>query len=248
MTRSTPPGSTTQPGSTKRSPGPRPPAPPRLSGALAALGQVPEPDALVEDADLSGADWTDAQLEGADLMSVSGRSVRAPRSVWRRSQCADLELASCDLAGSSWPEGGWRRVRLTDCRLTGVELSSCVLEDVDFSGCVLEMARFRFATLRRVRFTGCRLTGADFSDSRLEEVVLDDCVLDSAVFDQVRIQGRRTTGNRRQGPGLVISGGSIEGLSGADQLRGAAIDPLHLEILGALLAGAAGIFLELPDR
>ncbi len=210
--------------------------------------QPPRPDELIEDADITGAQWSDADLDGVDLMAVTGRSVMAPRSVWRRSQCADLELASSDLAGSSWLEAGWRRVGLTDCRLTGVELSGCVLEDADFSGCVLEMARFRFATLRRVRFTGCRLTGADFSEARLEEVLLDDCLLDAAAFHQVHIQGRRTGRTMRSGPGLVIAGGSIEGLAGADQLRGAAVDPVHLDTLGALLAGTAGISLELPER
>ncbi len=227
---------------------PRPPASPRIGGRLRPRRAVPVADELVEDADIGGADWAGADLDGVDLMSVRGRTVLAAGSVWRRSQCADVELSAADLAGTIWPEAGWRRVELVECRATGAELSGCVLEDVDFRGCLLEMARFRFTTLRRVRFTGCRLTGADFSSALLEEVAVEDCVLDGAEFHQVRIQGRKLARNRRSGPGLVISGGSMEGLAGADQLRGAAIDPLHLEVLGRLLAGAAGISLDLPQE
>lgn len=229
-------------------PAPRPPSPPRPVLALDPRTALPGTDELIEDADISGACWQDADLDGVDLMSVRGRSVLAGRSVWRRSQCADVDLESADLAGSSWHEAGWRRVRLAGCRATGVELSGCMLEDVEFAGCVLEMARFRFATLRRVRLTGCRLTGADLSEARLEEVTLQDCLLDGAAFHQVHIRGRRTARNRTSGPGLVIIGGSIEGLAGVDQLHGAAVDPAHLEVLGRLLAGAAGISLGTPEE
>ncbi|MCI1749412.1 MAG: pentapeptide repeat-containing protein [Acidipropionibacterium sp.] len=232
----------------RRSPAPRPPAAPRVGGPLDPRTETPRADELVEDADITGARWSGADLDGVDLMSVRGRSVMAAQSVWQRSQCADVDLESADLAASSWQDAGWRRVRLSECRATGIELSGCMLEDVDITGCVLEMARFRFATLRRVRFTGCRLTRADFSSAQLEEVALDDCLLEGAAFHQVRIQGRKVARNRRSGPGLVIRGGSIEGLAGPDQLRGAAIDPLHLEVLGGLLATAVGISLDLPEE
>lgn len=234
--------------SVHRSPAPRPPAAPRIEGPLHPRTEVPCADELVEDADISGARWPDADMDGVDLMSVRGHSVVAAGSVWRGSQCADVNLDSADLAASRWQETGWRRMRLDDSRATGIELSGCMLEDVEVTGCVLEMASFRFATLRRVRFTGCRLVRADFSSAQLEEVTLIDCRLEGAAFHQVRIQGRRSARNRRSGPGLVVLGGSIEGLAGVDDLRGAAVDPLHLEVLGGLLAAARGISLNPPGE
>lgn len=227
-------------------PAPGPPTPPRLPDSQAARSAVPGADELMEEVDLTGADWSGCTLEGVDLSGVRARSMRAPDCSWDHSQWADVVLESCDLAASSWRDSGWQRTEAGECRLTGAVLSGCSLEDVWLRGCVLDMAQFRMASLRRVRFTGCRMTGADFSSAHLEQVRIEDCVLDGAAFHQVRITGRRSSRSSPAGPGLVISGGSIDGLSGADQLHGAAIDPSHLEVLGRLLAGAAGIGLELP--
>lgn len=223
---------------------PRPPAAPRIDGPLTSLPGLPTDDELIADADLSGSEWTGAQLDGVDLSGCRGRSLSAPQCDWDHSQWSDVVLESSDLAASAWRDSGWQRAELCECRLTGVILSGCSLEDVSFRGCVLDMAQFRQARLRRVRFSGCRLAGADFSSALLEEVRFTDCVLDGARLHQVRITGGPRTG--RRGPGLVISGGSIDGLSGADQLRGAAIDPIHLEVLGRLLATEAGICLQIP--
>lgn len=234
------------PRSPARPPAPRSPASPRIDDGSAAVTGIPGSDELVCEADLSGADWPGAVLDGVDLSGVRGRSVRAPQCSWDHSQWADVALESGDLAASSWRDSGWQRTALSECRLTGAILSGCSLEDVAVRGCVLDMAQFRFASLRRVAFTDCRLSGADFSSARLEEVLIRDCVLDGAQFHQVLISGRRVSRNARSGPGLVIDGGSIEGLAGAESLRGAAIDPAHLDILGRLLASAAGISLDVP--
>ncbi|WP_181833677.1 pentapeptide repeat-containing protein [Acidipropionibacterium virtanenii] len=225
---------------------PRSPAPPRLEEPSAPRTGLPGPDELVEAADLSGADWSAAVLEGVDLSAVGARSMSTQQCSWDHSQWADVALDSCDLAASSWRDSGWQRTQMSECRLTGAVLSGCSLEDVWLRGCLLDMAQFRFASLRRVRFSGCRMSGVDFTSAHLEEVVLTDCRLDRAEFHQVRITGRRSSRGSRPGPGLIIEGGSMDGLAGADQLRGAAVDPVHLDTLGTLLAGAAGIRLELP--
>src|SRR5215207_5397878 len=51
----------------------------------------------------------------------------------------DCVLDRCNLANVVVHDGGLRRVRFTDCRLTGMAWPECDLEDVAFRGCRFDL-------------------------------------------------------------------------------------------------------------
>jgi len=101
------------------------------------------------------------------------------------------------------------RVELVDCRMSGVVLSRSTLHDVRLTGCQLDEVNLRMAVSRRLWLERCAMPAADFYEAGLEGAVLSACDLSGATFAKARATGARLHGSR------------LEGIRGADRLRGA---------------------------
>lgn len=173
---------------------PRPPQRPRVQRAVAAelAPDLIEPGVTTRDLVLTELELTDEILAGttAEYAELSGSrfsGVRLNESSWRHSGITDCSFSRCDFAGADFGECGWRRVEITDSRLTGTVLATCRIKDTVISDSVIDLGNVRFADLRRVRFEQCRLTGADFSSATLTDVVFADCDLTEAEFSNARM-------------------------------------------------------------
>lgn len=123
----------------------------------------------------------------------------------------------------------WRRVRVEESRATGLELGEAHLVDVVFEGARLDYMSFRNARLERVVFRDCRLEEADFGGARLESVSFEGCPLARGSFAGVKVKD------------VTLTGCNLEGLIGAEGLRGASMPVSDLLANVFTLASAAGI-------
>jgi uncharacterized protein YjbI with pentapeptide repeats len=102
-------------------------------------------DVLLEDCDLSGADFSEGGLE---------------RVTFRNCRMTGFVAGSASLKG----------VCFVDSRLDSVALRAIDAKECLFSGCDMRLADFEMSSLAKVRFEKCRLAEASFRQSRLEEV------------------------------------------------------------------------------
>jgi uncharacterized protein YjbI with pentapeptide repeats len=122
-----------------------------------------------------------------------------------------------------------RRVEFLRARLTGAQLPESTLIDVTFADCRADLASFRFAKLERVVFRDCRLEEADFYGAELEDVLFERCDLRLASIDGVRITR------------VELRGCNLEGMQGAEALRGARMPWSDIVGNAPLFAVALGI-------
>jgi uncharacterized protein YjbI with pentapeptide repeats len=122
-----------------------------------------------------------------------------------------------------------RRVELARVRMTGAQFPESTLMDVTFAECRADLASFRFAKLERVVFRDCRLEEADFYGAELEDVLFERCDLRLASVDGMRITR------------VELRGCNLDGLQGAEALRGARMPWDDIVGSGAVFASALGI-------
>ena len=127
-------------------------------------------------------------------------------------------------------DGGLRRVRFTDCRLTGIAWPECDIEDVAFVGCRFDLAGLRFARLQRVAFDDCVLREADFQGAALGSVRFEGCDLRGGDVRRRPLCGDQE--HRRC---------QLDGIDGVGGLQGAALPWPDLVGLAGAMAGALGI-------
>ena len=109
-----------------------------------------------ERADLTGADLTDAVLRDADLTGAVLTDADLTGAVLRGADLTGAVLTDADLTGAVLRGADLRRADLTDADLT-----DAVLRDADLTG----------ADLRRADLTDADLTGADLTDAVYWNVV-----------------------------------------------------------------------------
>jgi uncharacterized protein YjbI with pentapeptide repeats len=102
-----------------------------------------------------------------------------------------------------------RRVELSRCRLTGVELAESELSDVTFTDCRLDLAGLRLAQLERVVFRNCRMGECDLYEASLTDVLFDRCELREATVTGARLKR------------VELRSCQLQGLRGVEALRGA---------------------------
>jgi uncharacterized protein YjbI with pentapeptide repeats len=103
------------------------------------------------------------------------------------------------------------RVVFTGARLTGVEWTRGRLTDVVFRDCRIDLATFAGTTFDRVTFDGCLLGQAELREALLRSVRFDHCDLTEADLTGVRIDG------------CELRSCTLDGMTGVDRLRGAAM-------------------------
>lgn len=141
----------------------------------------------------------------------------------------DAAFAGGSLANARALRSEWRRVRLDAVRATGIQLGEATLADVTFERARLDFASFRLARLERVVFRDCRLEEADFAGARLESVLFERSPLTGATLSFAKVER------------VDLCGCDLDGVSGAETLRGARM-PLEDVLASApTFAGALGI-------
>ena len=202
------------------------PQAPRIPNALERVEGV-----TVED-DLS---WVGVELTG----EIGGEAADVEISESRLTTCdlggaaverlriTDVVLDGCDLSGALLYDAVLRRVELRDCRLSGTVLAGGRLHDVRFVGCKAERANLRGVQGERVVFDDVILGHADLRGVVLAEGAFLGCDLTGADVGGASLHGAR------------LHGSTVDGVRGADHLRGVRIDgtqivPLALALFGAL--------------
>jgi uncharacterized protein YjbI with pentapeptide repeats len=122
-----------------------------------------------------------------------------------------------------------RRVEILRGRLTGAQLPESTFIDATFADCRADLASFRFAKLERVVFRECRLEEADFYGAELEDVLFERCDLRLASVDGVRVTR------------VELRGCNLEGLQGAQALRGVRMRWDDVVANGPVFASALGV-------
>jgi uncharacterized protein YjbI with pentapeptide repeats len=114
-------------------------------------------------------------------------------------------------------------------RLTGAVLAAAEIQDVCFTECRLDLCSMRFARLHRVRFEDCRAEEGDFYEATLDSVAFIDCDLSRANFTHARLER------------CEMRGCELNGIAGANHLRGVGMPLLDIVRSAAVLADASGI-------
>jgi uncharacterized protein YjbI with pentapeptide repeats len=174
--------------------------------------EVPELDGL--DGELEQARVVDADLGGAKLKGL---------------KLIDVAIERGNLANLVAPEPTLRRVTITGARLTGVQWTRGAITDVVFRDCRIDLATFAGTTFERVAFDGCMLAQAEFREALLRSVRFDHCDLTEADLSGLRIDR------------CELRSCTLDGLAGAERLRGAAMPWADLIGHAGLLAAALGI-------
>lgn len=154
-------------------------------------------------------------LEGAAL---AGARLPAMR-------CLDTRFERADASASTWTDARLVRVRMNECKLTGLDIRSGELRDVQFKQCKAPDLLLSDASLSRVRFDDCRLDGLDLSGARIESCAIHNCDARNLRLAGARIEL------------LDLRGSLIDGIT-LDQasLSGIVIDPTQAIAIAAALS------------
>jgi uncharacterized protein YjbI with pentapeptide repeats len=149
----------------------------------------------------------------------------------------DAALERGNLANLVAPECSLRRVTVTGARMTGAQWTRGSIADVVLRDCRIDLATFAGTTFERVRFEGCMLVQAEFREALLRSVRFEHCDLTEADLTGLRIDG------------CELRSCTLDGLAGADRLRGAAMPWGDIVGHAGLFASALGIrMLDEDDR
>ncbi|MGI8800689.1 MAG: pentapeptide repeat-containing protein, partial [Solirubrobacteraceae bacterium] len=196
---------------------------PRSSRAPRAMAS-PQPPRLEEertepalapgDVDLSETRLVDVDLSGARLGGM---------------RLVDVVVDRGNLANLAAPEPSLWRVAISGARLTGAQWTRGMITDVVFRDCRIDLATFAGTTFERTTFDGCLLAQADFREALLRSVRFDGCDLTEADVTGLRIDR------------CELRGCTLNGVTGLERLRGAAMPWADVVGHAGLFAAALGI-------
>jgi uncharacterized protein YjbI with pentapeptide repeats len=141
----------------------------------------------------------------------------------------DIAVERGNLANLVAPEPSLTRVVFSGTRLTGAQWTRGRITDAVFRDCRIDLATFAGTTFERVAFDGCLLAQTDLGGALLRSVRINHCDLTEADLREVRIDG------------CELRACTLDGLVGAERLRGAAMPWADVVGNAALLAHALGI-------
>lgn len=207
---------------------PRDPSlPPQLEPAP-SLTSLQHDETIVEQS-LGELDLSNGHANGVSLRGVRLHGTDLSGSELPELDLTDAQLRGCNLANLRTPRGNWLRIVADGCRMTGLTLSAGALCDVTIRDARVDLASFGGCRLRRVTFENCRLAQTDFLEAQLDSVRFTHCDLTEADFRGARLRRCELRGNR------------LDGLRGAEQLRGCALRWPDIVDSAGLWAAALGI-------
>lgn len=201
---------------------------PQLPGAL---------ETVIDPVVVDGAEWDGMEVRGdllgegevTDLDLSRSRLVGLRLTGWELAglRMVDVVLEDCELSGVGIVDGRFTRVELRRCRLTGLIAAGLKARDVVLDDCTASGAAFRMSTWERCELRDVDLREADFHAARLPGARLLACDLRGADFTKAEL------------PGASLHHSTVEGIRGAESLRGVVIGsdqvlPLALPVFAAL--------------
>jgi uncharacterized protein YjbI with pentapeptide repeats len=148
----------------------------------------------------------------------------------------DVRLRHANLANLRARRTSVERVELHGCRMTGIQLAESALRDVTLADCRMDLAALRFCTVERVVFRGCQLQELDLVEAQLSSVVFEDCDLSGADLGHARFARSE------------LRGCTLDGIVGAERLRGVAMPWPDVVGFAGQLAAAVGITVLFDDE
>jgi uncharacterized protein YjbI with pentapeptide repeats len=214
------------------------PEPPRLPDEL-------EPSAIDSTQVESGDEWRRMRLTDVDVPELAVPSLRFEEARLERVDLSsgrlahlalsDVELESCNLANADVRGGSAWRARIARSRLTGVTWNEGLIRDTVLSDCRVDLSSFGATRLDQVVFERCLLMQADFQEANLRAVRFVDCDLTEADFADTRFDR------------CELRGCTIDGIRGAERLRGVAMPWEDIVAAVGTFAAAVGVTV-LDDR
>ena len=206
----------------------RGPQPPRLPDAL---DPVTDP-VVAGDTEWDGLEVRGDLVDDGDVvrLEVVGSRLVGLRLTGRELgdlSMVDVVLEDCELSGVRITGGRLIRVELRRCRLGGMVAAGLKARDVLLEDCTASGAAFRMSTWERCELRDVDLREADFYAARLPGARFLRCDLRSADFSKAELAG------------AALHHSALEGIKGADSLRGVSIGtdqilPLALPLFAAL--------------
>lgn len=145
----------------------------------------------IRDAALRGADFRDAEFDGARLFDVDAREARFARARLNGVRADRVSFEGGDLAG---------------VELKGADFTRCSFRNADLSRAVSFDLKIRHCDLRGAKLAGAELEAAHFYNSDLEGAVFDGAGLDAATFKRPRLDPALQERLAKAGARLALTG------------------------------------------
>lgn len=201
--------------------------PPRLDAPLTPRGgDDVRPGELIEEVRWAGGEpreWpTGVEVERSVLRGLRLTGLDLAELV-----LLDVVLEECELSGATCSDARWERVVFRRCRMSGLVASGLRATDLRFEACKLDQAWLRSASLDRCELVECDLSGSDLYGARVTRSAFRHCDLSEVEVSASEMEQ------------VTLHGSTVDGLKGAESLRGLTIGsdqlvPLALPILGAM--------------
>jgi uncharacterized protein YjbI with pentapeptide repeats len=202
--------------------------------------------AAIERAALDGGDeWRRVRLADVEAPELAVPSLRFEESRLERVDLgggrlahlslSDVELESCNLANADVRGGSAWRARIARSRLTGLSWTEGMIRDTVLSDCRIDLSSFAATRLDQVVFERCLVMQVDFQEATLRAVRFVDCDLTEADVTQASFDR------------CELRGCTIDGMRGAERLRGIAMPWEDIVASAGTFAAAVGVTV-LDDR
>ena len=212
-----------------------------LSG-ISAPRLLPAPAPLVNPELVDGTEWAGVDVTGevagdrqAEYVEVASSRLAGLRLTgWRidHLRMVDVLIEDCELSAVTLPAAHLTRVEFRRCRLSGLSAPNLKARHVRFTDCRADGTSFRMSSWDVAELSSVDLRDADFHASTLAGVRLVDCDLARADVSKATMDG------------TALHGSTLEGLRGADALRGAVIASDQVVSLTVPLLLAMGIVVD----
>ena len=182
------------------------------------------PDVEVMDQLVTGLQLEDRVIQRLRLESCALERVALPRAVIRVAKWKDVRLTECDLANVELSSLTAIRVELIGCRMTGLRLGETSWQSLLISGGDQRYAQFRYSKFEDCEFVGCDFQDADFYGADLRGCVFKDCRLHNVEMTKAKLAGTDLRGS-------ALDGMRLE----AADVQGAIVDMSQALVLAPLL-------------
>jgi uncharacterized protein YjbI with pentapeptide repeats len=169
----------------------------------------------------------DCQITGSRLSGVQFTATEC-----HRLRLLDVVLDDCEFSGAVLSEATFVRVEFNRCRMSGLVAAGLNGRDVKWSGCKIDGVNYRAASLERCEWSDCLMDEADFYASKLTLASLYRCDLTRAEFSKARCDR------------VNLHGSTLQGIRGADSLRGCCIGSDQVVALALPLFTAVGVLVD----